>query len=847
MARIFAVGSLTLGILALSSTAYAQRPTPQDDEARLRMQQELREGLQEREARLAQFRSRFGIPQQWIGPDETQMILVDVRHGQPIFQQDLAYWAAQAVKVDSLWPGGSSGFGLTGSGHPVGIWEFNGFAQATHEAFADGAGGDRIDTLGTHRSTSTTTAHATAVTGIATAGDTFINRIGMAYQADIIVADDTLDLLEMDKAADSLSLQVSNHSYGEVNGWGGKVYFQSGAMYSDTLNAWHGNPDVSVDEDYKFGFYDSVAVAWDQLAVLNPVLLPVLAAGNDRATDAMPDGTPHWVFTGCSHMPASDCWYGWFKSTANRLGDNHDNGGYDTVIGGRQVSKNPLSIGAIVNIFNPVCPDPGGPPPLSMTSYSAWGPTDDGRIKPDLMAPGRNVAAPTKSPNGDKGVCSGGTSSAAPVVAGSIGLLAEHSANLGDMVTRGATFKALLIHTAEDMGIPGPDYAYGWGLINVLEAARAMQEDFDAGGDFTVFEETLADGSSNEYPVVSDGQSPLSVTIAWNDPPGQPPSHGESPNPSWLDDSTPMLVNDLDLEVVGANGDVFYPWTLDVDNPTVDAVRTTRNSLDNVEQVLIDAPAPGRYSVRVYHSGTLTTSDQPYSLVMSGISADSVVANVTAFLEGPFSGSSMSAGAGHLASLPVSQAFSDAIFDGTPAAYAGTESVGTFPTGTIDWVRVSLRTEAPDFEEIAARAAILLEDGQIRDVDGRPLIFAGVSGGMYHVVVHARNHIGVMSASAIDFTSGSGTWDFSSSAGSAYSDGGPAMVELATNVYGLPAGDGVPDGKIQALDAAFYLAETVSAGVGFNQADYNLDGSVDSSDLTLFVDNTTSGYETRIP
>ena len=83
---------------------------------------------------------------------------------------------------------------------------------------------------------------------------------------------------------------------------------------------------------------------------------------------------------------------------------------------------------------------------------------------------------------------------------------------------------------------------------------------------------------------------------------------------------------------------------------------------------------------------------------------------------------------------------------------------------------------------------------------------------------------------------------FTSGADKAYSTGGPAMIELAANQFGLYAGDGIPDGLVQALDAVFYLFQTVSVGAGFNQADYNLDGAVE--DIWSSDDGTSWTFET---
>ncbi|RLE19511.1 MAG: hypothetical protein DRJ50_12135, partial [Actinobacteria bacterium] len=78
----------------------------------------------------------------------------------------------------------------------------------------------------------------------------------------------------------------------------------------------------------------------------------------------------------------------------------------------------------------------------------------------------------------------------------------------------------------------------------------------------------------------------LKITLAWDDAPGTP-------------NVDPVLVNDLDLRVIDSGGTVHYPWTLDPANPSLPAVRTGRDGVNNIEQVVIDNPAPGAYRVEI--------------------------------------------------------------------------------------------------------------------------------------------------------------------------------------------------------------------------------------------------------
>lgn len=240
----------------------------------------------------------------------------------------------------------------------------------------------------------------------------------------------------------------------------------------------------------------------------------------------------------------------------------------------------------------------------SMTSFSSWGPTDDGRLKPDVSAPGCQS-------NDDGGVtsCSSssdtsytvfcGTSMASPTVCGlSALLLQDYRVQFPATPDfRNSTLKILLAHTAVDLGNPGPDYQFGYGSVRIQPAT-----DFMRTGNF-LENEVSQGGSYNTLVVVNPSDTVMKVTLAWDDPPGTP-------------NVSPALVNDLDFVVFDPSNNQRFPWTLDPANPSVNAVQTQLNHRDNIEQVLVNSPPPGVYRVEV-RGFNVPQGPQPFSLCAS--------------------------------------------------------------------------------------------------------------------------------------------------------------------------------------------------------------------------------------
>ena len=177
---------------------------------------------------------------------------------------------------------------------------------------------------------------------------------------------------------------------------------------------------------------------------------------------------------------------------------------------------------------------------------------------------------------------------------------------------RSAALKALLIHTAEEAGDhPGPDAEFGWGLINAKRAAEYITRDIF--NDDVISTSSISNGGTYERQIYSDGTEPIKVTVVWTDPPSV------NFDCDGDDKAAPRLVNDLDLKI--SKGIIYKPWTLNPSNPP-EAINTSENHFDNVEQVYIEKTTAGWYTIQIDHDGTLTNGSQNFSLIVTGDSEE---------------------------------------------------------------------------------------------------------------------------------------------------------------------------------------------------------------------------------
>ncbi len=216
--------------------------------------------------------------------------------------------------------------------------------------------------------------------------------------------------------------------------------------------------------------------------------------------------------------------------------------------------------------------------------------------------------------------------------------------------------------------------------------------------------------------------------------------------------------------------------------------------------------------------------------------AASVEANIAVFLEGPYSGGSMSTSINAI--LPKDQPYS-----GSPWNYSGSESVASIPSGVVDWILVELRTGSSSDTKVANRAAFLKSNGSIVDLDGSNQVhFSGIEDGNYYLVVHHRNHLAVMSANAQALSEGSSTlYNFTTGSGQFYGTGG--AKDLGSGVWGMYGGEGNYSGIVSIADRNAAISERDA--VGYNDRDYNLSGIVTISDANLALINRDAA--TQVP
>ena len=564
-----------LPVVAKPHETFAQRPSKRQEKVRAAREKAERD---KEEAR--QWAKAHGVKMR---EDDGRNIreLMRIRDGRPVYY--ITHNANAAISTATDLVRDAAPYNLSGAGVTVGVWD-GGAVRPDHQEFT----GRLVVKDGSSMSW-----HATHVGGTIGASGVDPSAEGMAPGAFIDSYRWDNDLSEMLDVAASYAgepskIMLSNHSYGESSGW-------------DYI-FWEGDDWGASAVDDLFGRYSSDCHNWDSMLYDAPYYLPFVSAGNDRDDNPSNGTTVYHRHGGLWVTNAYD-------SSIHPKGDGIYKDGYDT-LSDKAVCKNTITVGAVEDAVS------GGNRmlPADMLSFSSWGPADDGRIKPDIVANGKMLYSSTSSSASSYGYAEG-TSMSSPNACGSAALLVDYFDDLfpgGAM--RASTLKGLIIHTADDLGNPGPDYSYGWGLMNTLEAAKLLRSYADHPVRLT--EEIMSAYKINDtYSFFSDGLSPIRVTLCWTDPPGDVTS--------VHDNRSRRLVNDLDVKVTGPDGTTYWPYKLDYSNPTNHATATSKNNVDNVEQVYIDAPDAGTYTVTVDHDGLqLVNDEQWYSLLITGPDSD---------------------------------------------------------------------------------------------------------------------------------------------------------------------------------------------------------------------------------
>lgn len=573
-------------LAVMSWNSYAQR-TPLYSTEQQKKIRNVRQSIENQHrvaaAELQQLAKKNNWVERQVLADGTVMILAGVSEtGQPLYDATTTnIGAALSTRTNTLYEGGGLGLNLTGGSAPMkdrlAVWD-GGLVLGTHTELAGRV--TQVDNA------TTPDAHATHVSGTMIATGVNPRAKGMSNAATLLAHDFNNDSPEMINVAPEAL--ISNHSYETVAGW----RFNSARPGTDNNRKWEWYGDSTINEqyDYKMGFYDARTREWDRIAYNAPYYLIVKAAGNARGTNGPPVGTPYFLGS----------------SSRTSIVQRATQEGYD-LISTYGNAKNILTVGAVSVLSN-------GYNQLSdprISSFSSWGPTDDGRIKPDIVGVGVSVFSTTSTSNNSYTTLSG-TSMASPNVAGSLFLLQELYQQQNKKFMRSSTLKGLVLHTADDAGNPGPDYQYGWGLLDMKQAAEVI---LNRDQNHLMAERTLAINETYTVQVVASGRGPLVATICWTDP----EAASTSVTAANFNNRTPKLLNDLDIRV--SDGTIeSLPWILDPNQPSANATRGD-NIRDNVEQILIANPVPGRtYTITVRHKGaTLTNTSQAYALLVSGI------------------------------------------------------------------------------------------------------------------------------------------------------------------------------------------------------------------------------------
>lgn len=227
--------------------------------------------------------------------------------------------------------------------------------------------------------------------------------------------------------------------------------------------------------------------------------------------------------------------------------------GFANLTGNAKMAKNVLIVGAADTTGNAMF-------------FSSRGPAPDGRIKPEVVA-----------------YSSQGTSNSTALVSGVAIVLQQVYKEKTGVIAPSALIKSILVNTAHDIGEPGPDFKSGYGNVDAYRAVTELRADHFFSG-------TISDLQTQQFNMnIPEGAKNLKVTLTWNDP-AAPANSGKA------------LVNDLDMTLATA-GTGWKPWVLQT-APQLAALNqaATRGEdhLNNIEQITLEEPVSGTYTIAVH-------------------------------------------------------------------------------------------------------------------------------------------------------------------------------------------------------------------------------------------------------
>jgi len=516
-------------------------------------------------------------------------------YGPPLHPKSSNAVAAQVSKVTPLY---SAPYNLTGDGIVLSSFEPEGKPDVAHVEF----GGRVISHFG---SGSPVNDHATHTSGTMVAAGVNPAAKGMAPTATLHVFDAAAE--DLFDVGGSKARLVQIGSVADNNSWD---YGLSWQQITATTWVWFGNEDG-------YGAYSGLeSEPYDALMRTAGEPLIVHAAGNDAdsGNPSLGDWSPHkhiedrndvtgdYPHTYCysKNGTGKDCpTTSPFNCSAGVTyceTEKHPTHGASTTVGLLASTKNSVTVGATLSDG------------ITIASFSSRGPTTDGRVKPDVVAKGTNQFS--TMPNNSY-ASNQGTSMSTPVVTGIAGLVSQQYRKTFGKTPTGPMLKTLIIAGADDLGVAGPDYTFGFGLADAKASVDFIRDDNGTGA--RIHTGTIGNGQEVDIPITLAAAQKFRVVLGWFDPEVLLTPSNDDPDP--LADKT--LVNDLDVRVVDPTGATVLPYVLNAATPSAPATRGV-NHTDTTEEVEINA-LPGTYHVIVHGAiGDSRSSSQDYVVVSNG-------------------------------------------------------------------------------------------------------------------------------------------------------------------------------------------------------------------------------------
>lgn len=294
-------------------------------------------------------------------------------------------------------------------------------------------------------------------------------------------------------------------------------------------------------------------------------------------------------------------------------------------IGSPGTAKNCITVGASENYRPSFGSYADNPTDIAYFSSRGW--CEDGRYKPDIVAPGTYILSTRSSQAPDSNFWAnyntyyaymGGTSMATPITAGTVAVARQYIMSQWSHTPSAAMMKAVLINGATDLRYGYPSRDQGWGRVSLTNSLTAREVNWVDETD------NLSTGGNKTYTYsIESASAPLRITLVWTDAPGSTTA-------------SVALTNDLDLRVTAPDGTVYYG------NDFTTPYNTAYDRINNVENVYISSPLTGSYTVEVV-GYNVPTGPQNFALVASGDFGTAPTDNIppTVSLTSPASGATL--------------------------------------------------------------------------------------------------------------------------------------------------------------------------------------------------------------